>query len=62
MKKTYEEYTEELNSILKNFDENKYTLEEMLKNYEKALDIIKKLETLLNEAEGKIQLINSKME
>lgn len=59
-KKTYESYMEELKNIISDFENGNLTLDESLKKYEESLKILKKMEEILNEAEGKLIEIQEK--
>lgn len=54
----FEESLESLDQIIKNLESGKLTLEESLKEYEKAMKLIKKSSDILNKAQGKILKIS----
>ena len=56
--KTFEEYMQELDSLLKDFDNKEISLDDAVKCYTKGLELSKKCYEILNENE---QLVVKKM-
>lgn len=61
-KKSFESNINELEEIIREFENNQLDLDESIKKYSKALDLIKASEKLLTEAEGKITVLKEKEE
>ncbi|MCX8059140.1 MAG: exodeoxyribonuclease VII small subunit [Spirochaetes bacterium] len=60
--KNFEKKLEELETIIKKLEDEKTPLEESLNLYIKGVTIIKELNTILNNIEGKVEIIRRKME
>lgn len=53
-KQSYEENIEQINGIIEKFDRGELSLEDSIKEYEKAMKLLKESEKLLSEGEGKV--------
>jgi exodeoxyribonuclease VII small subunit len=61
-KENYEELFLELENIVKDMDEDNISLDSSMKKYEKGIELTNKLYKILNEAEGKIKIIDKNQE
>ncbi|NMD38578.1 MAG: exodeoxyribonuclease VII small subunit [Christensenellaceae bacterium] len=61
-KNSFESSLNELENIVLKMENESTSIDEMLTNYEKASEIIKKLEYELNEKKQKFFIINEKLE
>jgi exodeoxyribonuclease VII small subunit len=61
-KENYEELFLELENIVKDMDEDNISLDLSMKKYEKGIELTNKLYKILNEAEGKIKIIDKNQE
>ncbi len=59
---TFEGSLDELEQIVNKMENSKITIDDMLINYEKAAEIIKKLENELNDKKQKFYIVNENME
>ncbi|MFD3157388.1 exodeoxyribonuclease VII small subunit [Haloimpatiens sp. FM7330] len=57
-KKSYEEMMSELENVINLMENNDVSLEDAIKNYEKGMKLYYKLYKRLDEAEGKIKILN----
>jgi Exonuclease VII small subunit len=55
---SYEDLMFKLESIVDNMDKGQLSLDAAMKNYEEGITICNKLYKILNEAEGKIKILN----
>lgn len=55
---SYEDLMIKLESIVDNMDKGQLSLDVAMKNYEEGITICNKLYKILNEAEGKIKILN----
>lgn len=53
----YEETLKELENIIEKMEDSDIKLDEMMKNYKKALDLYKQLQNYLNEYKREIKLV-----
>lgn len=58
-KKTYEENLTEIDEIIEKLENGDLNLDESIKEYEKSMKLIEECSKMLNEAQGKIQKINT---
>lgn len=56
----YEETLKELENIIEKMEASDIKLDEMMKNYKKALDLYKNLQNYLNEYKREIELVTEK--
>lgn len=56
----YEETLKELEDIIEKMEASDIKLDEMMKNYKKALDLYKNLQNYLNEYKREIELVTEK--
>ncbi len=59
---SYEQLLKSLEDIIKDMENNELTLDKSIKNYEEGVKLCNKLYTMLNEAEGKIKILNKDKE
>jgi exodeoxyribonuclease VII small subunit len=55
--KNFEEILEELKTLVESLEMDEVSLENSVKNFERGMDLIKKAETILTEAQKKIEVI-----
>lgn len=58
-KKNYEENLTEIDEIIEKLENGELNLDESIKEYEKSMKLIEECSKMLNEAQGKIQKINT---
>lgn len=58
-KKNYEENLTEIDEIIEKLENGDLNLDESIKEYEKSMKLIEECSKMLNEAQGKIQKINT---
>lgn len=56
---SYEEMLSKLEQIVASFEKEDKTLEESMKNYEDGIKLCNKLYKILNDAEGRIQIVTN---
>lgn len=56
---SYEEMLNRLEQIVESFEKEDKTLEESMKNYEEGIKLCNKLYKILNDAEGRIQIVTN---
>ncbi|WP_194190297.1 exodeoxyribonuclease VII small subunit [Clostridium chrysemydis] len=61
-KVSYEDMYKELNEIIDNLDNNKLSLENSMKEYEKGIKLINKLNKTLSVYEGKLSIVRDNEE
>ncbi|MGL6187131.1 MAG: exodeoxyribonuclease VII small subunit [Clostridium chrysemydis] len=61
-KVSYEDMYKELNEIIDNLDNNKLSLENSMKEYEKGVKLINKLNKTLSVYEGKLSIVKDNVE
>lgn len=61
-KVSYEDMYKELNEIIDNLDNNKLSLENSMKEYEKGVKLINKLNKTLSVYEGKLSIVKDNEE
>ncbi|MCR6515859.1 MULTISPECIES: exodeoxyribonuclease VII small subunit [Clostridium] len=61
-KVSYEDMYKELNEIIDNLDNNKLSLENSMKEYEKGVKLINKLNKTLSVYEGKLSIVRDNEE
>lgn len=61
-KVSYEDMYKELNEIIDNLEENKLSLEDSMKEYEKGIKLINKLNKTLSVYEGKLSIVKDNEE
>jgi exodeoxyribonuclease VII small subunit len=59
---SYESMMAQLESIVSNMEDGELSLDESIKKYEEGIKICNKLYKILNEAEGKIKIMNNNVE
>lgn len=59
-KKNFEERIEEIDEIIEKLEAGELSLDDSIKEYEKAIKLIKESETLLEAAEGKVMKVLEK--
>lgn len=60
--KNFEKKLEELENIIKKLEDENTPLEDSLNLYTKGIILIKELNTILNNIEGKVQIVRNKLE
>ncbi|MCR1934192.1 exodeoxyribonuclease VII small subunit [Clostridium tepidum] len=61
-KESFENMLEKLESIVENMDNGEITLENSIKSYEEGIKLCNKLYKVLNDAEGKIKILENDKE
>lgn len=61
-KESFENMLENLETMVDSMDSGELTLEDSMKNYENGIKLCNKLYKILNDAEGKIKILNKDCE
>lgn len=57
--KTFEEIMQELKKLVQNLEQEEISLEDSVKNFERGMELVKKAEEILTQAQSKIEVMEN---